>query len=257
MTTPSSASERESAGMLPGSRPPTSAWCARVTAKPSVGARDERDVGQVGAAGVGVVEDEDLAVGRPLGDDGGDGVRHRAEVDGDVLGLGDHPAALVEERGRAVAPLLDVRRERGADEGGAHLLGDRAQRAADDLELNVHARRDLQASPSLAPTHPRGSQQVAPSSSSTCGPDTSAGHPAPAGGRAADDVGGAHGDELDRARPVGVAVPLLVRAVERLGDVAAERHGQLERLAARSGRSASPSAGSSPASASGTTYERT
>ena len=35
----------------------------------------------------------------------------------------------VEERGRAVAALLDVRREGGAHEHGAHLLGDRPQRA--------------------------------------------------------------------------------------------------------------------------------
>ena len=35
MTTPSSASVWEKAGMLPGSIPPTSAWWARVTANPS------------------------------------------------------------------------------------------------------------------------------------------------------------------------------------------------------------------------------
>ena len=35
ITTPSSASVRESAGMLPGSRAPTSAWWARLAAKPS------------------------------------------------------------------------------------------------------------------------------------------------------------------------------------------------------------------------------
>jgi hypothetical protein len=34
--------------------------------------------------------------------------RHRAEVDGDVLGLHDQLAMGVEERGRAVAALLDV-----------------------------------------------------------------------------------------------------------------------------------------------------
>ncbi len=71
--------------------------------------------------------------------DGGDGVRHGAEVDGDVLGLGDQAAARVEERGRAVAALLDVGGEGRADEGGAHLLGDGAERAAKYLELDVHA----------------------------------------------------------------------------------------------------------------------
>jgi hypothetical protein len=56
----------------------------------------------------------------------GDGVGHRAEMHRDVLRLGDHPPAFVEERGRAVATLLDVRRECGTDEHGAHLLRDRA-----------------------------------------------------------------------------------------------------------------------------------
>jgi hypothetical protein len=35
MTTPSSSSVLESAGIEPGTRPPTSAWCAREAAKPS------------------------------------------------------------------------------------------------------------------------------------------------------------------------------------------------------------------------------
>ena len=60
MTTPSScelARVRGHARRAPC--PPTSAWCARVTAKPSAGARDERDVGKVGAARVRVVDDVD------------------------------------------------------------------------------------------------------------------------------------------------------------------------------------------------------
>ena len=69
--------------------------------------------------------------------DGRDGVGHRAEVDGDVLGLGDHPAAFVEECRRAVAAFLDVGRERRTDERRAHLLGDGPQERADDLQLHV------------------------------------------------------------------------------------------------------------------------
>ena len=43
ITTPSSSSERESAGMLPGSRAPTSAWWARLAANPiAARPRDER-----------------------------------------------------------------------------------------------------------------------------------------------------------------------------------------------------------------------
>ena len=70
--------------------------------------RDERDVRQVRPTRERVVEDEDVARLRVARDHGGDRFRHRTEVDGDVLRLGDHAAAGVEERGRAVAPLLDV-----------------------------------------------------------------------------------------------------------------------------------------------------
>ena len=103
------------------------------------GARDERDVRQVRAAGVRVIEDVRVVGAGVLAPDGGDRVRHRAEVDGNVLGLRDQPAAAVEERGRAVAPLLDVGREGRADQDGAHLLGDGAESAAQNLELDVHA----------------------------------------------------------------------------------------------------------------------
>ncbi len=101
-------------------------------------ARDDRHVGQVRPARVRVVEDPDVSRRRVVRRDRGDRVRHRAEVHGDVLRLRDHPAALVEERRRAVAALLDVGGERGADQHGAHLLRDRAEGLAENLELNVH-----------------------------------------------------------------------------------------------------------------------
>src|SRR5262249_3466113 len=90
-------------------------------------------------------------------------------------GLRDHPAAPVEEGGRAVTALFDVGGERRPDEHRAHLLGDGAQRAAENLELNIHDRVSLQPAPfpSLTPTHPWGSQQVAVSSWSRSGPVTS------------------------------------------------------------------------------------
>src|SRR5580765_1195861 len=138
------------------------------------------------AARVRIVEDEDVVGRRVAADHGSDCVGHRAEMDGDVLRLDDHPATLVEERGRAVAPLLDVRGERGADQDGAHLLGDRAQAAADDLELDVHSLVSTNVGPSLAPTHPGGSQQVEPSSSTTAGPAASSGSP---GGSSNDGAG--------------------------------------------------------------------
>jgi len=80
----------------------------------------------VRAARVGIVERPHLAERGVVLHHRGDRVGHRAEMHGDVLGLRHHPAALVEESGRAIAPLLDVRGERRADEHGAHLLRDRA-----------------------------------------------------------------------------------------------------------------------------------
>ena len=77
--------------------------------------RDQGDVGQVGAALVGVVEDPRVAWALLQLEYGGDRVRHRAEVDGDVLGLHDQLSGGVKERGRAVVALLDVGRVGGAD----------------------------------------------------------------------------------------------------------------------------------------------
>ena len=125
------------------------------------------------AARVRVVEDPGLAGRGLVRHDGSDRLGHRAEVHRDVLGLRDHATVLVEERRRAVAPLLDVRRERGADEHRSHLLGDRAERRADDLQLDVdHATSAGRAcrAQSVSPAQPAGIQAVAPSSSSTCWP---------------------------------------------------------------------------------------
>ena len=114
--------------MLPGSTPPTSAWCARVTGEAERRVRETSVMsGRCVPPVYGSLRTKTSSGRRVAAHDGGDGVGHRAEVDGDVLGLRDHAPALVEERGRAVAPLLDVRGEGGADEDGAHLLGDRAQ----------------------------------------------------------------------------------------------------------------------------------
>jgi hypothetical protein len=104
-----------------------------------LGPSDDRDVGQMRAASERIVEDVHVPACRFVLHHRRHRIRHRAEVDGNVLGLHDHPSLLVEERRRAVSPLLDVRRERGADEHGAHLLGDRAQARADDLQLDVHS----------------------------------------------------------------------------------------------------------------------
>ena len=101
--------------------------------------RHERDVRQMRTAGVRIVEDPHVVARRCVPHHRGHRVGHRAEVHGNVLGLRDHPPACVEHRSRAVAPLLDVRRERRANEGRAHLFRDRAQQRSHDLQLDVYA----------------------------------------------------------------------------------------------------------------------
>ena len=153
-------------GREPGVMPPMSAWWARLATKPTRASRrrrefasvcrlgwpfdrlrangavrggedggDEGDVVEVGAAEVGVVEDDDVARGEVEAlEGGGDGGGHGAEVDGDVGGLGDHVAVGVKEGAGEVLALLDVGGEAGAAEGDAHLLGHGGEEVLEDLE---------------------------------------------------------------------------------------------------------------------------
>src|SRR5262245_37043 len=99
---------------------------------------DEGDVRQVGAAGVGVVDDGGVAgVERAEAvKDGFDAGGHGAEVDGDVGGLGEEAAGGVEEGAGEVATFLDVGGEGDALEGDAHLLGGGLEEVAEELELD-------------------------------------------------------------------------------------------------------------------------
>ena len=95
------------------------------------------DVVQVGAAAIGVVEHDDVAVvdvafevlhgaaHRP---------RHGHYVPGMVVGLRHHLRRRVEQRAREVVEFVDHRGERGADDRRPHLLDDGAQPLAHDLE---------------------------------------------------------------------------------------------------------------------------
>ena len=186
-----------------------------------------------------------------------------------MLGLRDHPAARVEERGRAVAPLLDVRRERGADEDGAHLVRDRAERGADHLELDPHftvsarsrdsfVSRSVLLVPSLTPTHPGGSQQVAPSSSTTPGPVASSGSAA----RKLERAGPGARRRCARRRARSPARGRRSRSAPRArGGTPPRARAAAAPSARTTGRGSAgrprPPRGSSPASASGQTYERT
>ena len=109
------------------------------------------------------------------------------------------------------------------------------RRAAENLELDIHDRVSLQPAscPIPNPHPPGGSQQVAPSSSSTAGPVTARARPSRRSSSAGPGATSAVRTATSSIRrvPVGVAVALLVRAVERLREIGPERHRQLERLA--------------------------
>ena len=124
----------------------------------------------MGAARERVVEDDLLAGGDAVEAEGVDGgahrCRHRAEVHGDVLGLHEQLAVGGEEGGRAVGPLLDVGREGGAPQDGAHLLGHAGELGDQDLER----RRIHDPPPPTSAVHPSGTQTVQSGSASTAGP---------------------------------------------------------------------------------------
>ncbi len=145
MRTPSSASVRASGGSEPGAMPPISAWCARLAVKNAgrrvvarEDRRDDRHVGQVAAAPEGVVGDVNLAgaqVGHVVAQ-AAHAFLHRAEMHGDVRGVGDERGRGVEERAGEIQPLLDVGGQRRALERRAHLFGDRGETAVEEFEFD-------------------------------------------------------------------------------------------------------------------------
>ena len=88
---------------------------------------------------VGVVDDDHIPLSHRLaallqiGERVGDANRQRAKMHGDMLGLGDQPALLVEERAGVIEPLFDVGRKRGVAHDDAHLFAGIEQRVANDL----------------------------------------------------------------------------------------------------------------------------
>ena len=99
------------------------------------------DVGQMLAAAIGIVGDDDI-VGPPLfrgdvvGEDLGEEAAHRVEVARDARRLRHVPAVAVEDGGGVVEQLAHDGRAAGAPHGDVHLGGGRGQRVVDDLELD-------------------------------------------------------------------------------------------------------------------------
>jgi hypothetical protein len=101
---------------------------------------DQRDVVEMHAAQVRVVDQDAVARLQALCAVGSNGPRHdvgqRAQVRGLRERLGDRAQIAVEEGAREVAAGLDVGGVGGAPQRRPHLLGDGQQGVADDLEAN-------------------------------------------------------------------------------------------------------------------------
>ena len=153
--------------------PPTSAWCAREHGEADRRARDERDVGEVRAAGERVVDDEDLA-----------GLRVACRCTAAT-------ASGIAPRWTGMCSAWAIIRPRSSNSAVEQsrrslMFAEKAERTSTapissatarsalpmNLELNIHVlvERSSVLFPSLSPTHPGGIQQVAPSSSTTLGP---------------------------------------------------------------------------------------
>ena len=99
--------------------------------------RDHRDVGQVGAAVVRVVEHIHIAGLHAAGvfaDDRLDALAHGAQVHGHMGCVGDQVAPGIEQRTRKVEPLLDVHRVGGVLQLQAHLFGDVHEQVVEHLQ---------------------------------------------------------------------------------------------------------------------------
>src|SRR4028119_230606 len=135
----------------------------------------------MGAPGVRIVYRKDVPGAGIVAHDRRDCLGHRAEVDGDVLGLGHHAAPTVEERRGAVAPLLYVRGVGATDQDRPHLLGYPRQGARQHREgygiesfsaLHFNSNTSVP-TPSTRPCQPGLTTQVASLNSTIAGPTTS------------------------------------------------------------------------------------
>ena len=98
---------------------------------------DDRDVGQVRAAVVGVVQHVDITAlhgAGVLADHGLDALAHAAQVHRHVRRVGDQVALGIEQRAAEIEPLLDVDRVGGVLQLQAHLLGDVHEQVVEHLQ---------------------------------------------------------------------------------------------------------------------------
>ena len=144
---------------------------------------DRLHVRQVIPADLREVEEPDVALAQPRRWDPLeellDRERHHAHVDGNVPALGDEAPVGVGQRRGEVARFLEQRRAGRAHQDHAHLLGDRVEGVADDLERDgmnrgAHAVVSMTRFPnrSAAQRWPGSTRVVDHSSTTSAGPAT-------------------------------------------------------------------------------------
>src|SRR5437879_240854 len=137
---------------------------------------DERDVREVRAAPVRIVQDDLISFSegsREIPHRGVDRDGHRTEVDRDVLRLGHDASLGVEERTARIHSFLDVRGVRGPAKRDSHLLRDERQPGLQDLQIRrVHGATSISMSPRgrMRNVAPGGTTVVAWSSATIAGP---------------------------------------------------------------------------------------
>lgn len=104
----------------------------------------ERDIGQVGPAAERIVQHSHVA--RPqieMIERRANRHRHRAEVDRHVVAHGNDLTVGIENSAGIIPPFLNVWRERGAAECGAHLFGDGVVQIGENLDFDriAHAQK--------------------------------------------------------------------------------------------------------------------
>ena len=176
----------------------------------------------MGAAGIGRVEDVDLAGPHGAGaaaDDLPDAFAHAAEMDRHVRRVGDQVAGRPEDGAGEIQPLLDVDRIAGVLQHRAHLFGDRHEQVVEHLQ---HHRIGLRADRHAAVQRHNALQHEMVERRRRRGPavlDDSRGSRFPDNGRAFDPVAGLEGVAVEDGGLMEVAAGEDCRAVDsgRLG----------------------------------------
>ncbi len=103
---------------------------------------DHRDIGQMGAAAIGIVEHVGIAAPEPATvtgfaaglDHARNAVAHAAQMHRDMRGIGDQFAGRIEQRAGKIEALLDVDRGGGGLQHDAHFLGNGHEQIVVDLQ---------------------------------------------------------------------------------------------------------------------------